>query len=120
MDRIQACRTQLASGAVDEPTPAQFNTVADLKLAVLRMISHIRAERSGGGSALMDLNRSPHPWAVTYEVSLGYVPGTDDQMKGVIEILAKSDRRITLFELSPLSQGSTSLPSTRRRASLDA
>src|SRR5262245_10804402 len=99
MDRIVAFRAQLTSGAADETRPANFKTVDELKLAVHKAISEIRMEKTGNRPLLGD--ELPHPWAIKYEVAVGYVPGTDEALKDTIAAVAQSDRRVTFFPLTP-------------------
>lgn len=98
-ERILGFRKQLTSGAADEATPTIFSTVADLKLKVQKAISDLRLAKTGGTTVLG--GERPHPWGVTSDLAIGYVPSTDAAMKAVLEGHAESDQRITLFELSP-------------------
>ena len=98
-ERIVAFRKELSSGAETEATPARFRDVSELKLAVQKMISELRLKRRGGQTLLG--GEPAHPWGVIYDLSVACVPGTDQQMKSRLDVLAKSDQRVATFELSP-------------------
>jgi hypothetical protein len=98
-ERIAAFRRQLTSGDDGEATPGRFRTVDELKLAVTKVISDLRYARQGGQTLMK--GDPPHPWSVSYEISIACVTGTDQSMKQVLDALASGDQRIVTFELSP-------------------
>lgn len=99
VDVIQGFRAQLSSGADDEPTPGRFGTVDQLKLAVQGAISKVQAAKSQVTTLMK--GEPLHPWTVLYETAVACVPGTDEQMQATLQALARADRRIALFDLSP-------------------
>lgn len=100
MAHVRDFRTQLTSGASDETRPGMFKTTDELKLAVHKAISQIRMEKTGKRT-IFSGDQLSHPWAISYEVAIGYVPGTDEGLKDTLAAVAQSDRRITFFPLSP-------------------
>jgi uncharacterized protein DUF4062 len=103
MDRIEHFRAQVSSGGPDDPRPAQFSTVDDLKLKILRAVSDYRTRKAGMRS-LMTGGRV-HRWEIKYDLSIACVPGTDDTLTDSIRACALTDQRTQVFELSPADPG---------------
>lgn len=98
-ERITAFRALVTSGDDTAPTTAFFDSIDDLRLAVLRAVTAYRARVTGGRAGFT--GSKPHPWEIKYEVSIGYVPGTDDDLKEALAVQAQADRRVQIFSLSP-------------------
>jgi hypothetical protein len=98
VEKIEGFRKQVSSGKPGEARPATFKGIDDLKVAVLKAYSDYRARKTGSAPIMVGVG--PHPWAVRYEASIAYVPGTDDGLKQALESGARGDRRIRIFPLS--------------------
>ncbi len=99
MDAVREFRKLVSSGGPDEPRPAIFGTVDDLKVAVLQGLSDFRSRRTGVRS-LMTGGRV-HQWEIRYDLSIACVPGSDDTLMKALGSFARVDQRISVFELSP-------------------
>jgi hypothetical protein len=97
---IDDFRKQVSSGRPGEPRPAVFSTLEELKLGVQKAVSDFRARRAGTPSLMR--GRAVHPWEIKYELSIAYVPGTDDGLREAVERGAGGDQRVQLFPLSPV------------------
>lgn len=97
---IDDFRKQVSSGDPSEPRPAMFSTLEQLKLGVQKAVADFRARRAGTPSLMR--GRSVHPWEIKFELSIAYVPGTDDALKESIERAAGGDQRVQLLALSPV------------------
>ena len=97
---IDDFRKLVSSGNPTEPRPAVFSTLEQLKLGVQKAVADFRARRSGTASLMR--GRTVHPWEIKFELSIAYVPGTDDALKEAIERATGGDHRVQLFPLSPV------------------